>query len=387
MTQPPHSSKLSQKQLLQIERLLSQLVDLPQFTAHHTTGLPNQLLRWIGQKDDPGAQFRSDIMDMQQQRGRSPSVGASPDPRIRQSPSPQPFGDAASTGDLVGTTNNNYNTTNLAPPNGSGGQYLTSQYLNPQSPQPQFQQHVLPSNDYNNLKFDPINNGPGNGSAQLGAPSEQTFQNDLLNVNGDFNGFGQQQDNGAKAGQFDGNFILDPHLPGESQQQQEQSINPAALLSNMSSPQVMHPTVPGLMPPGPHSSEPTSPFSPHGQHWSPTHSRQNSLDPSSAFANGSQHDWQNMLNRSQFTTHRRAPSEYSDVSSSAAPSPYVAQSDTFDHYEPSRSPLMPPQPENQAFTDGLNIEGFNISDTSRSRTSPAHSPFVSPMMAPHPGPG
>ena len=314
-------------------------------------------------------------MDVQQ-RGRSPSAGRVPGQRIRQSPSP------AGLRNPVANINSQTFNPSTSQINGGGGQYnLSSTYLNAPAPPAQFSSHVLPSNDFGEQNFgqpyqhEDLGSGLQHGPSQLNAQTNQQFQSDTLNVNQDFPNYHQQHS-------ASNNFILDPQLQANGQQS-DQSINPADLMSNMSSPQVMHPSPPSLMPPHAHSSEPTSPFSNPGQHWSPSHSRQGSLDPSSALMNGQQNDWAGLLSSNSFTRHRRAPSEYSDVSSSVAPSPNVAQSE-FDGYD--RSPLVQPQPENQNYTDGLNIEGFSLSDPPH-RTSPGHSPFVSPMISPQPGLG
>ena len=336
-------------------------------------------------------------MDLQQQRGRSPSVGATPGQRIRHPSSPHHLQDPASNIDIHNSGANLTSQTfaqGVPSANGNGGgQYnISSSYLNPTAPQTHFSQPVLPSNDFGDQPFGQTYTQEGlntrnlaQGSNQLNAQSNQQYPSDLLNVNQDFNGFTQQSEGGNKPARFDNAFALDPQLQGNAQAQ-DQSINPADIMSNMSSPQVMHPTPPGLLAPNAHSSEPTSPFSNPGQHWSPNHSRQASLDPTMAYMNGQQTDWTRMLGGQQFQTHRRAPSEYSDVSSSVAPSPHIAQPEAFDNYDQSRSPLVRPQSENQGYTDGLGIENFSIADP-QPGASPRHSPFVSPMISPQPGLG
>ena len=342
-----------------------------------------------------------DVHTQQQQRGRSPSVGHQPEQRIRHSPSPHPFPDQLSPTDTSGNSLNftspAYNSA-LSSTSGAGGQYSVSpSYLTANSSQPQFQPHVLPSNDfgdqglgqtYSQENFDSrMQHGPSPLNTQH---SGQQFPAEGLTANNNFGGdFNQSQEFGDKQGQFFDGGLLDPQL-SLSTQQQDQSINPADIMSNMSSPQIMHPTPPNLLAPNAQHSEPTSPFTNPGQQWSPNHSRHVSLDPHAAFANGNQGgqpEW-NMMQGPQFQGHRRAPSEHSDlghsdVSSSVAPSPYIPQTDNFDQQP---SPMMRPQPENQAY-DSLGIESFTLSESQNQGNSPRHSPFVSPMISPQPGLG
>ena len=91
----------------------------------------------------------------------------------------------------------------------------------------------------------------------------------------------------------------------------------------------------------------------------------------------------------QFTTHRRSPSEYSDVSaSSAAPSPNLVQHDTFDSVEQHHSPFIRPQ-DPSGYQEVLGISNFSLSDPQGQRGasprrgfSPAHSPAISPRLGP-----
>ena len=270
-------------------------------------------------------------------------------------------------------------------------------YLTANSSLPQFQSHVLPSNDfgdqdlgqpYSQENFDSgMQHGPSPLTSQH---SDQQFQPEGLTANNNFGGdFNQSQEFGEKQGQFFDGGLLDPQLSLNTQQQ-DQSINPADIMSNISSPQMMQPTPPNLLAPNAQHSEPTSPFTNPGQQWSPNHSRHASLDPHAAFTNGNpggQPEW-NMMQGAQFQGHRRAPSEHSDlghsdVSSSVAPSPYMPQTDNFDQQP---SPMVRPQQENQAY-DSLGIESFTLSEPQNQGNSPRHSPFVSPMISPQPGLG
>ena len=85
------------------------------------------------------------------------------------------------------------------------------------------------------------------------------------------------------------------------------------------------------------------------------------------------HEWSSATEWAgmQFQTHRRAPSDArSDVSSSAAPSPFLPQQESFEQFEPSPSPMMHPQPDPQIFNDGLDIGNFSISDNQQHVHSP-----------------
>ena len=342
-----------------------------------------------------------------QQRGRSPSVGHQPDQPIRHSPSPNPFPDQLSPTDTSGNhlnyTSQAYNPS-LSPTSGAGGPYgVSPSYLSANSSQPQFTPpSILPSNDYGDPSLgqafgqENFDSSMQQGNMALGTqhPGQQ-FQADGLTANNFGGDFGRQQEFSDKQGggqYFDGG-LLDPQLSLNTQQQQDQSINPADLMSNMSSPQVMQPTPPNLLAPNSQHSEPTSPFTNPGQHWSPNHSRHASLDPNVAFVNGAQggisSEW-NIMQGPQFQGHRRTPSEHSDlghsdVSSSVAPSPYMPQNDNFDQ----PSPGMRPQQDSQVYDNSLGMDAFTLSEPQNPnpRTSPGHSPYVSPMIGPQPGLG
>ena len=332
-------------------------------------------------------------MDTHTQRGRSPSVGHHPDHPIRHSPSPHPFPDQLSPTDISGNnlnyTSQAYNPS-LSPTSGGGAYGVSPSYLASNSPQSQFPPHVLPSNNYGDQGLgqgytqDSFDSSMQHGNI-INTQQGERFQSEGLTANnfgGDYN---------AKRGQyFDNGLVLDPQLSLNTQQ--DQSINPADLMSDMSSPQVMQPTPPNFLTPNAQHSEPTSPFSNPGHQWSPNHSRHASLDPNVAFVNGTQGvspEWNNMQGP-QFQTHRRTPSEHSDlghsdVSSSVAPSPYIPQNDTFDQ----SSPMVRPQQDGQIYENSLGIEAFTLNDPQNpnTRASPRHSPYVSPMIGPQPGLG
>lgn len=207
-----------------------------------------------------------------------------------------------------------------------------------------------------------------------------------------FGDFPQSQDLSAKQGQhYNRGGFLQIDADSIGMQPQQPSINPADLMSTMSSPQKLIPTPPNLIPHESTSPRAGSPAPHQGQIYSPEHSRHTSLDPSSAmFPHGQQgQDWASMLQQNQFRSHQRAPSEYSDVSSSVAHSPYLTQPENggFDGFGQA-SPLLDAQDNNHLYQDALGIGNFSLSDSKQQqqqRISPRHSPYVSPRMSPQLG--
>ena len=337
------------------------------------------------------------MMETQQHRGRSSSAGRQPDSRIRHSPSPQPRPNQSLPSGLPTVSSTHFTSqpfdSNLSSTAQAGLPYgLSPSYMNESALQPHFQQHVLPSNDFGDQRFgqsyqpNGLDSGFGQDSSQISGPQEsQQYQSDPLGLGANLSDFRQQQAFDVKQEQaYDNSFLLDPQLDPP----QQNHINPADIMSNMSSPQNMNQTPPSLMPPDAHSSGPASPITNQGQQWSPHHSRHASLDPSSAFTNGHQSvEWSGMLTGSQFQNHRRAPSEHSDVSSSVAPSPFLAQQESFDSFDQNPSPMLNAQQDDQLYPGGLGIESFSLSEPQQQRHSPRHSPFVSPRMSPQPGLG
>ena len=328
---------------------------------------------------------------MEGRRGRSPSTGHQQNQRISHSPSPQNFHNQASPIDLSTSSNFPQSFNNNISPTADTIQFnLCSSYINASAQQQPFQQHVLPSNDFDDREFGQSFQDNGLGSAfqqetshMTGHQASQPFQPDALGLDPEYEAYSQQQEDFIRKPGQSFEFI-DPQL--EVSDQTQGHINPADLMSDMSSPQNLAPTPPNLMPPSSHSSGPTSPINNQGHHWSPSHSRNasTSLDPSTAYNNGPQQDWQGM----QFQTHRRTLSDApSDVSSSAAPSPFLPQQESFDGFEPDPSPLLNAQQDPQIFDNGLGIAEFSISDSRHQGHSPRHSPFVSPRMSPQPGLG
>lgn len=331
-----------------------------------------------------------------QHRGRSSSASRQSDSHIRHSPSPQNHHNQSLPSGLP-TTSTHFTSqpfdSSISSTAETSLQYgLSPSYMNGPSLQPPFQQHVLPSNDFGDQRFgqsyqqNGLDPNFGQDSSHISSSQEgQSYQLDALGLGAQLPDFRQHQGFGAKQEQsYENSFLLDPQLDPP----QQNHINPADIMSNMSSPPNMDPTPPGLMPPDAHSSGPASPISNQGQQWSPRHSRHASLDPSAAFTNGHQSaEWSGMLTGAQFQGHRRAPSEHSDVSSSVAPSPYMAQQDTFDTFEQNPSPMLNAQQDDQLYQGGLGIEQFTLSEPQQQRHSPGQSPFVSPRMSPQPGMG
>lgn len=335
------------------------------------------------------------MMEIQQHRGRSSSAGRQSDPRIRHSPSPQNRHNQSSPSGLP-TTSTDFTSqsfdSNISSTAGTGLQYgLSPSYMNGSTLQPQYQQHVLPSNDFGDQRFgqsyqqNGLDSSFGQDSSNINGTQEgQPYQSDPLGLGANLPDFRQQVFEVKQEQSYENSFLLDPQLDTP----QQNHINPADIMSNMSSPQTMNPTPPSLMPPDAHSSGPASPITNQGQQWSPHHSRHASLDPSAAFTNGHQSaEWSGMLTGSQFQNHRRAPSEHSDVSSSVAPSPFMAQQDTFETFDQNPSPMLNAQQDDQLYQGGLGIESFTLSEPQQQRHSPRHSPFVSPRMSPQSGMG
>lgn len=353
-------------------------------------------------------------MEGQQHRGRSPSTGRHPASAhdLRHSPSPSPrlfhdYNQNLSIDPFI--SHPNFSSLSFSPSDnsqvGPDVQYsLPSPFLENSSHAPPYrQQHVLPSNGFSDLDqktpYDHANSSvihrdPSSSHRNL-QPENQQFNTATLissNSGNQFGNFEQQHSFSAKRGHtLDNTFLLDPQL---DMQVQHQSVNPADIMSDMSSPQNMMPTPPNLIPPDhASSSNHGSPQPGQGQFTSPNHSRHasTSLGASVAVNQTQSHgDWTGFIGE-QFQTHRRAPSEHSDFSSSVAPSPLLPQHDSFESFDQA-SPMLKPQQDNQVYHDALGIGQFSISDPKQpqhqeQRFSPGHSPYVSPRMSPHPGYG
>lgn len=300
-------------------------------------------------------------MDSSQGRGRSASATGHHQPHIKNSHSPSPArpfnpSDSASIGlgiDLDSSSTQQFGAQDFSTFNsGTGNSYLDPQHTPSFPSDPSFQ------------SFTPQLNGNDDLSSfaqqQQGVLSQQSLPTDFQNA--DFTIFppttGEQFNTPLFAG--------DPGL---------QSLG-SPDNNNMTSAQPHHsPTPPHLLNPEPSHHSPS--FNQH-QFAPPTgrHSRNVSLGPEAALLPGQ--DW----NNHQFRTHRRTPSEYSDVSSVGGHSPNLGISDSFDHGDPSHSPMQRPQ-DPSIIQELHGIGSFTISDRGR---SPSHSPAISPRIPPQPMP-
>ncbi len=283
---------------------------------------------------------------MDNTRGRSPSRGNAQ--HISPQPSPNHYSNTVPGVDpsvQQALTQGKFNTTHAF-----NNPFLATQQQGGLQPDPnqtsfynnnQYHQNIYSDNQFGNQNLDQSYSG--------GAPF--MYQNE--NLNNDFN----QNYNLNQA------FDMKPQYDMNSQS----NINPAEL-SKVNSPQDQQ--SPGLQPPENQTqpSQPGSPASTNGQFYTPQHSRNASLDPSSAYSGVS------------FTQHRRAPSEHSDVSS-AQHSPYLAHAEINNTgVDLGHSPYLGAQQPDSSNTFG--IEAFNLGDQS----------YRSPRLMPHmegnqPGPG
>ncbi|KAF4630426.1 hypothetical protein G7Y89_g7710 [Cudoniella acicularis] len=327
-------------------------------------------------------------VDMDQQRGRSPSTGHQQSHISRtHSPSPQQFPE--NTGSIglglgLETTlqdnNQQFLSNNFTSANGLPSYPENLELVNQQSQS--FSQSGLrdplyaPSQDFTTQFKQEDQPSP------FGQPPQRSFTQELLSSNfneGDFSLFSTPSGQGD---QFEQSFFVN-----EASQSGNPSVDPAEL--NMSSPPNHTPTPPSFLQPEGHSpgsahqspSFNQGPFQP-----SPSHSRNASLGPeSAAFPQGHNQEWSNMM--PQFTTHRRSPSEYSDVSvHSASHSPHLGHQE-FESIEHHHSPMQAPQ--DSLYQEVLGIGTFSLSDNHIQHSaspnrglSPAHSPAISPRLGP-----
>ncbi|KAI9680515.1 MAG: DNA-binding transcription factor [Caeruleum heppii] len=223
---------------------------------------------------------------------------------------------------------------------------------------------------------------PGSGQASSGFNNSGDTQSRV-------DSFPLLQDSGTGIDHSLDAFLLDPIYQGQGQPPPNESINPAQLMNDIPASSPTHTSPPSL------SRQQSSP----GPQPSPAmnqnaflmqHARHTSLDPSSAAYPQAQlpQDWSTMVQQASFQRHRRAPSEHSDVSSSVAPSPYLAHADSFGEVDAQGSPLLVGQPDQSSlFQDALGIDQFTLSDNNNNqpRLSPGHSPHASPHLSPQQG--
>ncbi|MCJ1358264.1 MAG: hypothetical protein MMC33_008263 [Icmadophila ericetorum] len=330
-------------------------------------------------------------MDGQADRGRSPSMGQQ-QKHINHHPSTsQHFIDSGTLGldPSVNSSTFSTNSFNTGLPSTGAEQYSF-----------QFPQAVLPSNDFSNQDFqgayeqrNNISDGQRPQSLNL-QQSNHHFTNNFLDVDAPSDFEEYQQDLSGKQDLL----MVDPNLPQENQSPHE-SINPQDLdiMNTMVSPHHSYGHQQHLMAMNARTMPSQSPGA-QASYYSPNHSRHVSLDPSSAYGQQQPTDWTGMMGGASFQQHRRAPSEHSDVSSSVAPSPYLAQQDSFEGYDTNPSPGLSPQQDNAQYIDAMGIERFSLSDQvqqvqaqqqqqQQRGMSPARSPYHSPRLAPNNGLG
>lgn len=311
---------------------------------------------------------------MDQQRGRSPSMGHQQSQyKPEHSPSPHQFQDGQNSIGL-GLGLDTTNSSNQQFINNGG--FNSNNNIFGQQGQPYNMQGNMGDSSFNGLQYKQEDSSSFN-------QQQPSFTQELMGANnfeGDFPLFSTPSN---------GNEQLDPqfYMNELSPQSRNPSVNPNEL--NMSSPPNAS-TPPNLLQPESHTT-PSVHQSPNFKQGafqsSPGHSRHASLGPeSAAYPQGQNHmgEWNMMA--PQFQGHRRSPSEYSEVSvSSAAPSPNLGHLDSFDNLDHHHSPNL--SAGNDAMYDPvLGIGNFSLSDHgSRSPgrgLSPAHSPAISPRLGP-----
>ncbi|KAF1986614.1 hypothetical protein K402DRAFT_332291 [Aulographum hederae CBS 113979] len=318
-------------------------------------------------------------MDSQQQRGRSLSATRQ-NPSNRHTPSPSPNQGFRAPVTGLGLDNtlsdgneyiNGFNNNQLG--GVSQGQFDLGANFNTSQPQQQaFTQQ-------SNLSHGFLPTQTLQGGNQFNQQGNNSFPQDLLDPNNIPQGsdFDPQFYPSSDPSQdsIDPSFLLDPALQDPSFNNSQDLLNQMATTSAHHSP-----TPPHLLQPEMHRHSSNSP------HHSPSmnqggfpspgqHSRNTSLDPSSAaFPAGN--EWGGM---GAFRNHRRTPSDaHSDVSSSAHPSPYLGHDDNFEH----SSPYLNAQQDPAMFQDVMGIQQFSISDNHNPYISPGHSPAHSPRVMP-----
>lgn len=218
------------------------------------------------------------------------------------------------------------------------------------------------------------------GPLEASATLQDANYSNLINANPndyDFTQYGLAGDNAGMQSAFDSSLLLDQQQP-----QQQHNTQNAQLIGQVNMGQMGSSN--NLLSPEHHSSPGNSHTSPpisSGPFYSPAHSRSASLDPMSAayMSNPNQaQEWQNMLENPSFQSHRRAPSEHSEVSS-VAHSPYAGQHDSFDALE-GTSPSLGAQNDPVLYDNTLAMDSFTLSEQQQQGLSPHHSPYVSPQI-------
>jgi hypothetical protein len=338
---------------------------------------------------------------MDQQRGRSPSAGHQSHINQVHSPSPQQYQENTNVAGLgLGldpSLDQQYSNSGFPQAQGipaysnvnnifltsQGQQYSQASVIDPIFTQ---NQNFNQQPDFNQQFKQEDSLQQNQGSLSPFNQQQPTFSQQLLGTD-NFNDFSLYSTPGTQGDQFDPNFYLN-----DPQQSTGQSINPSDIMGELASPPAHTPTPPHMLQPDVQQSGSAhhSPiFNQNPYQRSPGHSRHTSLGPeSAAFPHGQMPSEWGML-PPQFTTHRRTPSEYSDVSvSSAAPSPNLVHHDTFESIDQHHSPLVRPQ-DPSVYQEVLGIGNFSLSDpqihhgaSPRHGLSPAHSPAISPRLGP-----
>ncbi|KAI9706318.1 MAG: DNA-binding transcription factor [Bogoriella megaspora] len=332
------------------------------------------------------------------QRGTSPSIAQSN--HINQSPSPHNstvFAPDQSTAfnpslleDTNGFSNLNTSGSNSNPQSTTSNIFAsTSQpYLDPNNQESFAAQ--LDSSSTNFLSPNPLSS-PDELDTNLGQQGNGISPHliDQGAISGSNTHFDSQffpNNDSTQAQAIDPSFLLDPQLL-DPEQDQAQGFDPSHTSSSMAAAQTSAPTPPhmlsGDMRQNSGSSQPSfSPSLVQGAFHRPSHSRNSSLDPASAaFPQVQGNDWAGGV---QFQGHRRAPSDtYSEVSSSAQPSPYLGNNDSFEDHA---SPLLSAEQDPAMFNNALGFEQFSLSDnqTQPQHISPHHSPALIPQQQPLP---
>ncbi|MBE7181713.1 MAG: C2H2-type zinc finger protein, partial [Terriglobus roseus] len=319
-----------------------------------------------------------------QQRGRSPSAGHQN--HLRHTPSASPhngYRQAQGLGVDQHLTNDTFSNNFGDASFGVQNSFDPNEFLNTSQPQ----QDAFPAQtDIAQHTFLQAHSAPHSGrqSPSVNAQNNNDFTPDFLDPSGGTgNNFNDQFFAGAESLEQE---FLDPQLLG-GEQQNDASVDPTNLMNTMATQQ--SPTPPHMLQGGMDRRSVSPHISPNlsqGAFPAPRHSRNASLDPSSAaFPQGLSAGW---ADGNQFQGHRRTPSDaHSDVSS-AFNSPYLGGADSFEQPGDHHSPLLGAQQDPVMFQQIGGFENINLSDGSlhghgqQQRISPVPSPHISPQIVP-----
>ncbi|KAL2013961.1 hypothetical protein VTN00DRAFT_1486 [Thermoascus crustaceus] len=327
--------------------------------------------------------------EQRRERGRSPSVGIN-NRSVSPSLSPHPqFHDPTSGLGLdpsVTTSSLSAGSFNAVSSAAEQYNYTTPYLASTQVPHtsPPTEQAFAQNQRYSQSFEASFVNQLEQSSGHKAVQGEENFSSLLNSSNTDFDFTlysNNSTGNNNNTAEFDSSLLLDPQIQQQSQTT-NQAVNPADLVSRMSSPH--NPTPPHLLPPEQHSSpsHTSPPSSVQGTFYTPQHSRHTSLDPvgMAYMTSQPQSDWHGLIGNPAFQGHRRAPSEHSEVSS-VSHSPFMSQHESFDGVENNPSPLLAAQNDPGLYDNALGIESFSLSEQ-HPGISPAHSPYLSPQIMP-----